>query len=291
MDLKPVKNYKSPKYPDKKIILANPDMLKLVPNRWSKSISTQIAFSSLLVMTLTACGQKYDNSFKSNIPGNASVGSSVYGTDHANDPINPTGCVAPIFEHGDGRGSFGCESVAPPAFLSEEEAYQVIRDEAKKRGINLEKSNELLKDVQIPVTYTFPEKYIPNPDNPNEDIAVYPSKTKKSGNLVLDGYDKSKKIAFEFVSVVDFKGWQGESGTITIWSSVEDYHVLDAAKTLREGISEKTNDKYIGVFYDPIANVDFSKAGASAKMKEASEELLRQQIADFIEWLKAMNVI
>lgn len=288
MDLKPVKNYKSPKYPDKNIILSNPDILKLVPNRWSKSVSTKIAFSSLLIMTLTACGQKYDNSYKNNNPGNASVGSSVYGTDNPNDPSNLTGYVAPIFEHGDGRGSFGCESVAPPAFLSEEEAYQVIRDEAKKRGINLEKSSELLKDIQIPVTYTCAEKYIPNPDNPDEYIPVYPSKTKRSGNLVLDGYDKSKKIAFEFVSVDDFKGWQGKS---RVWSSVEDYHVLDAAKTLREGIAEKTNDKYIGVFYDPIANIDFSQAGASAKIKEASEELLRQQVADFIEWLKAMNVI
>ncbi len=281
MDLKPVKNYKSPKYPDKKIILTNPDMLKLVPNRWSKSISTKIAFSSLLIMTLTACGQKYDNSYKSGGQENTSVGASVYGSDHPNDPSNQTGCVAPIFEHGDGRGSFGCDSVAPPAFLSEEEAYQIICDEAKKRGINLEKTNELLKDIQIPVTYTFPEKFIPNPDNPDELIAEYPSKTKKAGDLELDGYDKNKKIAFEFVSVDDFKGWQGESRIV---SSVEGYQVLDAAKTLREGISEKENNKYIGVFYDPISNVDFSKA-------ESSKKLLRQQVADFIEWLKAINVI
>lgn len=278
MELKPVKNYKSPNYPDKKIIISNPDMLKLIPKRWSKTISTQIAFSSLLIMMLTACGPKYDNSNEGNLPG----------SDPTNDPRNTTGYVAPIFEHGDGRGSFGCESVAPPAFLSEEEAYQVICDEAKKRGINLEKSNEVLNDIQIPVTYTFAE-YKPNPDNPNEYIPVYPSKTKKKGNLELDGYDTNKKIAFEFVSVDDFKSWQEKSGAI--WSSVEDYHVLDAAKTLREGIAETENDKYIGVFYDPIANVNISENGASKKMRQASEELLRQQVADFIEWLKAMNVI
>lgn len=33
MDLKPVKNYNTPNYPDKKIILSNPDMLKLIPKR------------------------------------------------------------------------------------------------------------------------------------------------------------------------------------------------------------------------------------------------------------------
>lgn len=288
MDLKPVKNYKSPNYPDKKIILTNPDMLRLVPNRWSKCISTQIAFSSLLIMTLTACGQKYDNSSTSYIPENTPAGASVYNSEHPDNSSNPTGCVAPIFEHGDGIGGFGCVSVSPPSFLSEEEAYQIIRDEAKKRGVNLEKSNELLKDIQLPVTYMFPKKSMPNPDNPDEFIEVYPSKTKKSGDLELDGYDKSKKIAFEFVSVDDFKGWKGESG---IWSSFETYQVLDAAKTLREGIAEKENNKYIGIFYDPIANVDFSEADSYAKTKQSSKELLRQQVADFIEWLKAMNVI
>jgi len=277
MELKPVKNYKVPKYPDKKIILSNPDMLKLTPKRWTKNINTQIAFSSLLIMMLTACGPKYDNSNEGNI----------VGSDPTSEPGNTTVYVAPIFEYGDGRGSFGCVSVAPPAFLSEEEAYQVICDEAKKRGINFEKSNEVLKDIQIPVTYTFIE-YKPNPDNPDEYIPVYPSKTKENGNLELDGYDESKKIAFEFVSVDDYRGWQGKSG---IMSSVESYHVLDAAKTLREGIAEKENGKYIGVFYDPIASVDFTQSKASEKRKEASKELLRQQVADFIEWLKAMNVI
>lgn len=277
MELKPVKNYKVPKYPDKKIILSNPDMLKLTPKRWTKNINTQIAFSSLLIMMLTACGPKYDNSNEGNI----------VGSDPTSEPGNTTVYVAPIFEYGDGRGSFGCDSVAPPAFLSEEEAYQVICDEAKKRGINFEKSNEVLKDIQIPVTYTFIE-YKPNPDNPDEYIPVYPSKTKENGNLELDGYDESKKIAFEFVSVDDYRGWQGKSG---IMSSVESYHVLDAAKTLREGIAEKENGKYIGVFYDPIASVDFTQSKASEKRKEASKELLRQQVADFIEWLKAMNVI
>ena len=278
MELKPVKKYTPPKYPDKKIILTNPDMLKLIPNRWSKTISTQIAFSSLLIMMLTACGPKYDNYSESNITGSSPI----------NNFSNTAGYVAPIFEHGDGIGSYGCVSVAPPVFLSEEEAYQIICDEAKKRGINLEKSNELLQDVEIPVTYTFPEKIIFNPDNPDEYTPVYPSKTKENGDLELDGYDADKKIGFEFVSVSDFKAWQGKSG---VWASVEEYNVLDAAKTLREGIAEKTNDKYIGIFYDPIASVDFSAEGASIKMQGSSEELLRQQVADFIEWLKAMNVI
>jgi len=259
MELKPVKKYTPPKYPDKKIILSNPDMLKLIPNRWSKTISTQIAFSSLLIMMLTACEPNIDNS-----NGN-----------------NTTGYVAPIFEHGDGRGSFGCESVAPPAFLSEEEAYQVICEEAKKRGINLEKNNEVLKDIQIPVTYTYVKKYVPNPENPDEYIPVYPSKRKKKGDLELDGYDQNKKIGFEFVSVDDFIAWQGKSSN---WSTVVDYNVLHAAKTLREGIAKKENDKYIGIFYDPMASVGSTQDGRS-------EELLRQQVADFIEWLKAMNVI
>lgn len=270
MNLQPVKSYKTPQYPDKKIIFDNPDILKSVPKRWNKSVSTQIAFSSLLLMTLTACGPKN------------------YSSDNTG---SKEASVAPIFEHGDGIGGYGCVSVAPPAFLSEEEAYQIINDEVKKMGIDFKEKSELLKNVLIPVTYSCPIKYVQDPDNPEQSIAIYPSKTKKAGNLELDGYDNDKNIAFEFVSVDDFKGWLGESGVL---SSYEDYNCLDAAKTLREGVTDKTSGKYIGVFYDPISRLtteEYMQEDSIKKRKALSKELLRQQITDFIEWLKAEGVI
>ena len=51
--------------------------------------------------------------------------------------------VAPIFEHGTGRGADGCVVVSPPVFLSEEEAVQVIREELAKQGIKLKEGIRL----------------------------------------------------------------------------------------------------------------------------------------------------
>ncbi|MCZ7584672.1 MAG: hypothetical protein M5R36_15785 [Deltaproteobacteria bacterium] len=43
--------------------------------------------------------------------------------------------VAPVFEHGEGRGSIGCVMVNGPVFLSEEEALAVIKTALEKRGL------------------------------------------------------------------------------------------------------------------------------------------------------------
>ncbi|OPZ85660.1 MAG: hypothetical protein BWY74_03850 [Firmicutes bacterium ADurb.Bin419] len=295
MNLKPVRHYKIPIYPAKKIIFDNPDILKIAPKRWANNASIQIALSSLLLMTLTACGPKYTDRVKTGNPENtvgAPVNTGVSETDNeVKSSNNENGYVSPIFEHGGGSGSFGCDSVAPPAFLSEEEAYQVISDETRKRGINLEKKNEILKNVMLPVTNTFPQEFTLDPNNPDKTITKSQSKTQKNGDLELDGYDENKKIAFEFVSVSDFKGWTGDSD---VWCSVESYNCLEASKILREGIMDKTDNKYIGVFYDPIARIsidNLQNIDSPDKGTELSKELLRQQVNDFLEWLQSQNVI
>ena len=70
--------------------------------------------------------------------------------------VNLTGCsfvfaepeaakttVAPIFEHGDGRGATGCVVVSPPVFLSEEEGMQILREELAKHGVHLKTGGTL----------------------------------------------------------------------------------------------------------------------------------------------------
>lgn len=52
--------------------------------------------------------------------------------------------VAPIFEHGEGRGATGCVVVNPPVFLSEQDAMQVIREELPKSGVSLSEGSVLL---------------------------------------------------------------------------------------------------------------------------------------------------
>jgi hypothetical protein len=289
MKVKPVKSYKEPGYPDKSLVLRNPAILKTLPKRWLGNAKVGIALSSLLVMTLTACGRMKTGG----------------GEIETNDSADPEGIVAPIFKHGEGTGSFGCVSVAPPVFLSEAEAFQIISDEMKKAGIEMEKDKLSIKNARIPVTYIYP--------NEREH-----TKRSTKGTLVFDGYDENKKLAFEFISVEDVVAWQEKNPGVRV--TVECYDALDTAERLRENLDGETGDKSVALFYDPMgfdedlydsysrqmddlyADDTLSDEEIWSKREEIDNDYkeerfsireaeLRQQVKDFLEWAKAQGII
>lgn len=263
--VKPIAHYKPPVYPSKEEVLQNPYLLKTLPERWKGKACTVVAFSSLLLMILASCNTQ----------------------DNVDNASNEAEKAVPLFIHGDGRGSFGCESVAPPAFLSEEEAFTVIAEEAQREGIIFEREAPTLKKVTVPVTnldYTGQEK----------------NTGRQKGDLVLDGYDEEKQIAFEFVSREDIQAWAGRS---EVWSSVESYRFLEAAEVLAEGIKGQTSPLTVATFYDPhyqfdseeIEKIIDSNSGDYNMMEDAIKERvkadLREQVRDFLLWLKGQGIL
>ncbi|MDP4183245.1 MAG: hypothetical protein Q8942_19420 [Bacillota bacterium] len=318
MELKPIKNYKRPLYPTKSIVLKNPELLKNLPSRWKNNIYVCIALSSLMAVSISGC-QKYEGTKGASVNGSTydqnpdivSPDSSAIASVTPNLGLN-SGCPAknttkvninssntisistnsivniptpnnnaneanklipPIFVHGDGRGSFGCVSVSPPVFLSEEEAYQVICEEAKSYGIEFIKDSIVIKDTYIPKTYIYV-------DVKGNGIG------KDKGNLTVDGFDKNKKIGFEFVSKDDFIKWSVEQKCI---STAENYNLIDAAKVLREGLAKKPDEASIGVFYDPVSKLLYDKEGKIQTLQGIEE--LKLQVRDFLSWLKAQQII
>lgn len=265
MRVQSMKHYRAPNYPDKKVIMENPMLLRSMPERWKGNRYVSAALSTLLLFTVTACGR---------------------GEPDHNAPMERAAAVAPIFQHGEGRGGFGCMSIAPPSFLSEEEAFQVISEEAGKMGIVFERDSKQFNKVEIPET-----KFYLNGDKEKIDST-------KPGNLKLDGYDASKKIGFEFVSREDYEAWSIEQG---IRSSVDDYDFLSTAQILREGLEGKTLDSTIGVMYNTMVVPDREEINrimnngsweeAEEKVKNVAKDELRNQIKDFLKWLKAQGVI
>lgn len=164
MDIKPVKKYKTPKYPDMQALINNPELLRQIPKRWKKSAFVNAAFSTLLIFTLTSCR-----------------GREVSGTSQ----VERKALVAPVFDHGNGRGSFGCMSIAPPSFLSEEEAFQVIQEEGKKYGISFEREGLNIENVKLPETKYFlkPEEQVEGFDSFKDKGGVIDSS--KTGDLKL----------------------------------------------------------------------------------------------------------
>jgi hypothetical protein len=263
MNVTPVRNYREPRYPSKEKVMENPDILKSIPQRWKGNLYVGAAFSTLLVFSLTSCVQK----------GTGDTGSNSEAKE-----------VAPVFEHGSGRGSFGCVSVAPPAFLSEEEAFQVIQEELNSYNIKLEKNTLTIENIKVPET-----KYYLHDSSIDTTV---------KRNLELDGYDKEKKIAFEFISEEDYANWQGEE---EVASSVSDYDFLATAKMLQNELGKQNKGTNIGIFYDPMTKLSQEEREEIIKSEdwnslrkrawEMTKEDLRRQVRDFIEWLKGQGVI
>jgi len=264
MEITPLKKYAVPEYPIRPEIDARPEILRLLPRRWQANSAVVAALTACLAMS--GCGKS----------GAADAPSRV----------------APIFEHGDGNGAFGCIAINPPVFLSEDEARNVIVDEAKRAGISFSTDDKVLPSVEVPVTTTNSSG----------------SRRLRNRALTLDGYEAKHNIGFEYVSVTDFNDWKGLDIN---GSTVSSYRIIDAAKVLREGIAKAKPGGAYGVFYDPcVGPMDVEKryeyhgsygrteaerkaeyAKLEAMELDLAREQLRAQVKDFIKWLKAQGVI
>ncbi len=282
-EVQPVKRYKKPKYPTKEKVSENPDILYRVPDRWKGSPALYAALLLVVSGGLYACSGQGDGSETNSlvIPGDpaSAVRESVLPSALEPTALPPASeFKVPVFEHGSGRGSYGCVSVAPPVFLSEEEALQVIREEAEAQGIDFSGTKTLAG--------TFPAANLYG-DKTLEDATW-------KGELELDGYDEALGFGFEFVSRQDLIDWQVQGN---IASSVESYDLKTTAERLA-AVAENT-----AVFYDPSQNWEEFDRNASqndfeAYVQKFSEEQktkmienLREQVRDFLAWLAAEGVI
>lgn len=291
--LSPLPNYKSPSYPTKEQILLHPELLRTVPRRWARNPVVLTALSLVLSAGLTACGTASDSILPDSnsapasdalgASNSASSGNSTISAASAEDSSqdstensagDPATLDIPIFAHGTGRGSYGCESVAPPVFLSEEEAMQVIEEECAAQGIDL--TGQKTISGTFPATSTLP-------------VAISDSDSDETytGDLSLDGYSEDLGIGVEFVSTDDILDWKTDTGMA---ATVEEFDLKGTAQRLADCTDN------VAVFYDPTADHYLEFTGSNEESyvessKEQSLEELRAQVRDFLQWLKAQGVI
>jgi hypothetical protein len=282
MKVAPVRSYARPGYPIRPEVDADPEMLRLLPKRWQGNAAVVAALTACLAMT---CSSK-----------------------SAAKAAQPR--VAPIFEHGDGQGTFGCIAANPPVFLSEDEARKVITDEAKRAGITFAPDSKTVEGVQLPTLERRAVNAGTRTDasgNRLHSFETKPVKVTKPRPIVLDGFDRKHNIAFEYVSSQDFNDWRMSERLSTLRS----YDLRDAADKLRNAIVQTESAGTYGVFYDPLVRSDrcAKPAGGRAEFKvpatdwqagrtnsravelDLAREELRAQVKDFIKWLKAQGVI
>ena len=271
MKAKPVRRYRVPAYPTKLQVLADPKVLaQNVPAGWRSGSLIAGAASVFLAANLLGCADK----------------KSV-----TRLPASPI--VAPLFVHGEGRGVTGCIVITPPVFLSEEEALQVITEELKKRGIELSEKN-----VEWDVSVPWGRDWTGLRETPTDTEQYLAKDSNERKPLKLDALDPKHKIGVEYVS--KYEGMEPNRG-----STVDEYDTAQAAVALSRAVKQEGKKGiYFGVFYDPLGQVEERHARAASaatalkrwemarkKVREESIELLRQQVKDFIDWLKAQGAI
>jgi hypothetical protein len=287
-----VRRYGLPSYPTKLAALADPGLLRRhVPRGWLSQREIAALAGVLLAADAAGCRQTTPPVPRTTLAPDAAA------------------VVAPIFAHGDGRGAAGCVVVTPPALLAEEEALQVIGDELSRHGLQLTQRNVTLPAVTVTMRAPW-------------DAVDWVSGRRKIGYrewaaaFELDGLDLEHEVGVEFASAEDFYRLAGPWNKDEGWSSATDFDFQQVARFIGNAVGGKPGCAYLGVFYDPATAFDLSfrtldtKPGQSQgeqrraidewerRIHEAeraakleSKRLLREQVKDFVDWLKAQGVI
>ena len=272
----PVRKRITPKYPDQYSTQLNHLLLANKPVRWNAAPVAGTVLSAVVMLGLAGC----------NYIGTTTTGND-YGTPTSGVPAPPP--IIPFFEHGDGIGVYGCVAVAAPVFLSEDDAFAVIKDEFEKLNLTVRQSGFTITNIQIP---KFNPYY--SADNNNNSMQT------KEGTLVFDFAVENRNIVMEFISNDDMRSWEfvePDTDGNTIWSSVSNYNYKEAARTLNTSLNHTSYDTVHGVFYDPAESV-VSKDDQKKTYEQLEEEArqrafdaLREQVRDFLAWLSAQGII
>jgi hypothetical protein len=213
--------------------------------------------------------------------------------------------VAPVFSHGNGRGATGCVMVSPPAFLSEDEALQIIGEELAEYGVELGPESVVGGVTIAPRYHRLVGEWGQGP-------IIEDSQSSKP--FEIDAVDPELGVAVEFVSAYEYEEVGGlGSGAVELdprgnivaamESSVESYDFKECAEHIARRIEDQgLTPVHVGVFYDPMAELnpleermlqDMSGTWEQieAARRKKSRELLREQVRDFVEWLEAQESI
>jgi hypothetical protein len=270
LKLAPLRSYREPGYPTKESLRQHPEILHALPRRWDNSgrITRSVVGALAVASVLTLA-------------------------------------ILPL-------GTFGCVAVSPPVFLTEDEAKMVIEQEARNAGLEFPEHGRLLGGVNLPVSEPFSLFKWKRKADAKPDKAQM---TSAKGDTELDGWNPKLNVGYKYVYRDDFKAWQAEKrprGKVIM---------LDRGMSSESARDPDKDTPAVAVFYLPrsghpqkavgpgaaCANGGESRgtaapqAGASEDSlkahkpedfrKKRSEEILRSQVRDFLQWLRMENVI
>jgi hypothetical protein len=302
----PVLTYAPPAYPARDAVALDPSLLsRHVPLAWLRN---EVVAGALAAFVVGGC-------WKSESKGDAVAAQREPRTKHAvdNSPVSSgerlaDAKVAPVFNHGPGRGAVGCIVMSPPVFVSESEAREIIEAEFGKADINFREHGIRVKDVYLDRTHVHysASDGAKRKENSETEYNALP--------VVLDGWDGERKLGYLFVSTEDYSS----SVEMHYRSTVRRFETQKVAEQIREKLAQ-SGSVNAAVFYDPLTNGEEEKeivralSNENRKGESADSEmigklqgalqatwakgstdpryLLRLQVRDFIAWAKREGVL
>lgn len=282
MKISPLRSYRHPKYPSRELFVREPHLFRdHTPSSWKEKTLVAGALAAFIFCGCTADKQsdsalerdqrqahKTAQAKKIEQNGDISQAGKPSQTVEEKTDKAEADSVAPLFIHGEGRGSTGCVAIAPPVFITEEEARLIISEEMQKENITFNRT-----DVRI------------------DEITIFRNGKTGRAPLVLDGICDTRNIGYEYVTKGNYLALGGMSTNF----SVQDYDFRSVAENLREKLSDYGKMNAV-IFYDPCTSdrlehkmelrTETNRTIREQKLKAKSREQIKAQVRDFLEWMK-----
>ena len=269
MQVKPVKTGKTPKcrsIPTAAEVAANPELVAPAPPRAPSGIGSafRVGFLGALLAQLAEGAEpaiQLPPAAALDAERAASDADAAAKAEAARQSVATL--VAPMLQMAldeDGRGAFGCVAVDPPAFLSENEALNLIEQEFAKAGVKLRDCYELTGFTQTRTDWKAmlaaakskaKGKVIHiavNDDSPRPQKRV-------PGKWVFDFATEDGSLLVEYLSRADHEKLEDENPGYR--SSVWSCDFPQCATRFREDLASRTNGAPVTValFFDPLTSV------------------------------------
>lgn len=310
MTIKPVKHYTPPAYPTLLEAKQDTRLLDALPRRWGKnsSIASLLGTGILIQIAGTARGDAAPQDKDAAIEAVAPLERERQAAADAVRAL-PATRVAPILEDAlanDGRGAFGCVGVAAPAFLSENEALDLIQTELEKAGLNVQ-DLVTVDGLPIPVISSPVQEWGSIRNSGWSEHREFKVKSLEKGAYTFDLGTADKSVVVAFLNHDDFDVWRKKPSMI---STIRSYDYAWLATQVSEAFKQRTDGQpvIIGLFFDPAAYppsiYDFDVHGLNDDQtrfvenqlpkvdKQAlAQETLRRQVLHFVDYLKQEGVV
>ena len=305
MQVKPVKTGKTPKcrsIPTAAEVAANPELVAPAPPRAPSGIGSafRVGFLGALLAQLAEGAEpaiQLPPAAALDAERAASDADAAAKAEAARQSVATL--VAPMLQKAldeDGRGAFGCVAVDPPAFLSENEALNLIEQEFAKAGVKLRDCYELTgftqtrtdwKAMLVAAKSKAKGKVIHiavNDDSPRPQKRV-------PGKWVFDFATEDGSLLVEYLSRADHEKLEDENPGYA--SSVWSCDFPQCATRFREDLASRTNGAPVTValFFDPLTSVYmWTKDGMAPRPGSRFEKMSEKELAA-LDWKKRHEML